>query len=327
MEPISKQSTSILSRATATPISMNYHDNYSDEQLLDLALTLLNRNEIEAALDIYLLFMEKYNEKAMPYILLMVKDENNVSRLFNYCEELAAQGSATAMAGIGLMYEMGLGVEKSSEETLRIYKIAENMGSLIATLRIGLMHIMNDEKDYATALLQFEKADQLGIPDAAIELGFMYLKGQGVEKNPAMALMYFIKAEAENGCPLLADRIGAMYKYGNGVDVDHATALVYFRKSDKAGLPAAANRIARMYEQGHGVPQNPAMALEWYHKADKAGWPAAARNIGLLYLNGNGVAQNYTQALTYPVKAYQSGILSAARHINVLYARMNMPQA
>ena len=82
--------------------------------------------------------------------------------------------------------------------------------------------------DYATALKEFRPLAEQGHAIAQFNLGYMYLKGQGVTQDYAEAVKWF-RLAAEQGDADAQFNLGVMYNNGYGVTQDYAEAVKWFR--------------------------------------------------------------------------------------------------
>ena len=154
------------------------------------------------------------------------------------------------------------------------------------------------EGDYETALRYLIPAADAGNADAEFRLGYMYVEGQGVPKDPTKGAYYLILA-ADQGDLYAQANLGHMYETGNGVTQSYENALNYYKKSADQGSPYAMNALGIMYEEGRGVTQSYTQAKFYYEKAAKENYMYAQYNLGYLYYYGYGVAESYENALKY----------------------------
>ena len=82
--------------------------------------------------------------------------------------------------------------------------------------------------------------------DAQYQLGVIYAKGDGVEKDDKLSFLWFEKA-AKQGYSEAQYTLGLMYSSGKGVDQDNEIALKWFEKSAKQGHTDSLNIIKSMY--------------------------------------------------------------------------------
>ena len=150
-----------------------------------------------------------------------------------------------------------------------------------------------DRDDYATAILLFRKAADLGNADAQVQVGDMYNIGMGLPQSYAEAAKWYQKA-AEQGNADAQVSLGHMYAQGRGVPQDHAEAVKWFRPAAEQGVAPAQFYLGLSYEKG--VRQDVARAAKWYRKAAEQGYAEAQFNLGNMYQKGRGVPQDYVLA-------------------------------
>jgi ankyrin repeat protein/uncharacterized protein YdaT len=151
-----------------------------------------------------------------------------------------------------------------------------------------------------------------------VNLGIMYLQGNGVPQNYKEAEKWFRKA-AKKGIAAAQVNLGIMYLQGNGVPQDYKEAEQWFRKAAEIGISKAQVNLGMMYLQGNGVPQDYKEAEQWFRKAAKKGIAAAQVNLGIMYLQGNGVPQDYKEAEQWFRKAAEHEDTSAQYMLGAIY--------
>jgi TPR repeat protein len=102
------------------------------------------------------------------------------------------------------------------------------------------------------------------------DLGWMYEHGQGVDKDYAKARVRYQKA-ADVGHPDAMNDLGLLYAKGLGGAQDYGKAREWYQKAVAAGNAEAMKNLGGLYELGYGVVQDYAKAREWYQKAADAG--------------------------------------------------------
>ncbi|MCP5082647.1 MAG: SEL1-like repeat protein [Alphaproteobacteria bacterium] len=127
-----------------------------------------------------------------------------------------------------------------------------------------------DSENYAEARLWYNRAIDAGSPGAMVNLALFYLRGTGVDKDPARAAELFQRA---------ADK-------GTGL------AMYY---------------LAHQYSSGQGIRRSKRLAAEWYQKAVDNGIARAAFWLGSLYDDGKGVRRDRARAAELVVHALQQG--------------------
>src|SRR5436305_345030 len=88
----------------------------------------------------------------------------------------------------------------------------------------------------------------------------------GVEKDLKMAAKWYEKA-ANNGNIRAMINIGLLYLNGDGVDKDHNKAFELFKQSAEGGDLDGIVNLGYCYENGIGVEKDLKMAAKWYEKA------------------------------------------------------------
>lgn len=119
--------------------------------------------------------------------------------------------------------------------------------------RIGQMYLeaKGTNQDISQTINWFEKSAQLGNPDAAYQLGYIYKSDVYGVRNDVLSNKYFSSALSDylkefNKNPLDADlamRIGTFYNYGLGVEHDINRAISWYKKSVELGNQKAQQKI------------------------------------------------------------------------------------
>ncbi|CAN4086606.1 unnamed protein product [Withania somnifera] len=118
-------------------------------------------------------------------------------------------------------------------------------------------------------------------------LGYLYVKGYGVEKNYTKAKEYFEKA-ADNGEAGGFYNLGVMYLKGIGVKRDVKIASKYFTTASDAGQPKAFYQLAKMFLTGAGLKKNVPLASSLYKLVAECGpWSSFSKWPLESYLRGD----------------------------------------
>ena len=99
-----------------------------------------------------------------------------------------------------------------------------------------------EKEDYKNAFIWYMKSAEQGYMDAQSEVGFYYLEGTGVDKNPSEAAKWLLKA-ANQGESLAQEALSNMYKDGIGVGVNEKEAEIWKNKAAKNFYEGAYNNI------------------------------------------------------------------------------------
>lgn len=201
---------------------------------------------------------------------------------------LSEQGDARGYWSLGWLYEQGLGVPQ----------------------------------DYKLAGAWYQKAAQLGIPDAQNRLGWLCENGKGVSQDYKLAVNWYTKA-AEQEFAEAENNLGRLYETGQGVGQDYKVAIDWYTKAAKKRNAEAQFRLGMVYASGQGVKQDYKLAEKWFWRAANQGFAKAQYNLGVLYQNGQGVRQDAKIAESWYTKAAEQGYASAQYNLGVLFASAN----
>jgi len=144
----------------------------------------------------------------------------------------AEAGDAKAQNDLGVMYELGQGVDTN----------------------------------FANAIIWYRLSAQQGNIEAQCNLGRLYISGQGVAKNYDEALKWATQA-AGRGNAHAQGILALMYEKGQGVTRDYTTAIKWCRRAAQQGDKFAQMFLAIMYQDGEGVTQDYVEAYKWYNLA------------------------------------------------------------
>lgn len=117
--------------------------------------------------------------------------------------------------------------------------------------------------------------------------------------------------------------VGYMYERGEGVQRNIKSAVEWYTKSAKMGNRGAQHNLGFFYYSGTGVEQNLKLAYEFFMMAAKQGKADSMLNIGVMYENGEYVAKDYHKALEWYRKAADNGNSDGERFYNAMRYRMN----
>ncbi len=125
--------------------------------------------------------------------------------------------------------------------------------------------------DYETALTHWKASADDGIGEAQGFVGGLYHAGQGVEKDPKVAMEWYQKA-ALQGVAQAQLGIGNLYGDGLGVEKNYIKALMWFNISSLNGHERAEQNLkkASALLNEAEIAKAEAMALEWIKAHPKA---------------------------------------------------------
>jgi TPR repeat protein len=153
------------------------------------------------------------------------------------------------------------------------------------------------ERDIGRAFQLLREAAQLGVTHAMQELGLMYLRGDGVGKNPAEGMQYL--QEGARRDDLECQYLYARHCYQTPESRNLAEAHRYYRRAHERGYESASCDYALMLIRGDGGVQNVAEGLRIYKQAATRNNAAALVNLGMLYAQGKCVPKDDAAAAGY----------------------------
>tara|TARA_B100001989_G_C24539465_1_gene466625 strand:+ start:1148 stop:1792 length:645 start_codon:yes stop_codon:yes gene_type:complete len=130
------------------------------------------------------------------------------------------------------------------------------------------------EDDYKSAMEYLKSVRGKRTGNALFEIGSIYEKGLGVEKDYDLALDYY-KLSYESGY------IRGLYQSGSVFEKkkDYEQALALYKKALDGKFAKAAYRIGRLYERGRLGKKDPVLGLAWYIHAENLGVKGMPENI------------------------------------------------
>ena len=154
---------------------------------------------------------------------------------------------------------------------------------------------------------------------AQVQLGVIYLTGDGVPKDDVEAMKWLRKAADQDNAT--AERyLAEMYFKGRGVPADNMEAAKWLRMAADQGDAESAHNLAVLYSQGLGVPRNLKQAAEWMRKSAEQGLAAGEHGLGTFYEDGDGVEQDAAEAVKWYRLAVAQSYVPAMNSLALLLA-------
>jgi len=152
------------------------------------------------------------------------------------------------------------------------------VGDMKAQFQYGFMLYMgcNDLDTNHTAAAQWwRSAAAQGDLMAMVDLGQLYITGDGVPQDPQEAIRLFRKA-GDAGEMHGYYHLAGMYGVGNGVKKDYSEEAKWYRVLAEKGVVDAMFMLGKFYDEGHGVPEDDDQAAIWWKRAAEKGHKIAA---------------------------------------------------
>ncbi len=165
-----------------------------------------------------------------------------------------------------------------------------------------------EKKDPSFALKLIKKAEELGNPDAAYNLGLKYYKGSDIVESDAEKCIYYIKKAAKGRCFEAKDMLGYFYRYGKLLNKDEALARKWFLQAQAFGSIQSAENLGYMYYNGKGGAVDKKRAVTFWTLAAQFGLPQSQSALAHMYYFGEGgLSKNLTKAEYWAKKASATG--------------------
>lgn len=180
-------------------------------------------------------------------------------------------------------------------------------------------------QDYVKAMEYYSKASLQNMPVADFYISWLYLNGQGVEKDSLKAAAIFLKALP--GVEALAAQknvsglraAGSAYMYGMHIQPDYAKALQYNAAAMESGDVDAMYQLSLQYSEGWGVAADPAKAWEYLMMAANRNMTTAMEIVAAAYARSSDKTKNPSEAIKWYTKAAEKGSEDAMYALSDLY--------
>lgn len=135
------------------------------------------------------------------------------------------------------------------------------------------------QKKYEKAFLLWKEEASKGNDQAMVNIGLLYLKGEGVAQDPRLSKNWFEQAITYNN-PSAYYNIALMYQNAIGVEKDDVLALTYFKSAAAFGHSGANFRLGLMLLDRKDDVNLLRDGFEYLLRAAKGGHPMAMAKIG-----------------------------------------------
>ncbi len=133
-------------------------------------------------------------------------------------------------------------------------------------------------KDDVEALKWGHRAADAGNADAMDFVGFAYLRGAVIKRNPAIAIAYFKAAAGESA--QAAFNLGQCYFGAQGTEQDCPKAIEWWKKAAEKGHGRAAASAAMAYRSGEGIEPDAVQARRLAERAAELNDPSGLVLLG-----------------------------------------------
>lgn len=212
----------------------------------------------------------------------------NYTEALKYAKLSVEKDNPFGYYNLAILYEEGLGVAKDASLADKYFSKAfkgllelAKAADARAQYNVGYMYITGNgvQKDQMEGFYWMRKAAGIGNVPAQYTLGYMYFHGYwGAMKDYAKAFSWLTLA-SENGDARAMYLLSLIYMNGSGVEKNNIKALELLNKAGEQEEPNALFALGLMYEQGKGVEQNTEMARKYYERSAAGGYLKAKERL------------------------------------------------
>ncbi len=151
------------------------------------------------------------------------------------------------------------------EQALRLWLPIAEKDNADAQYNLGILYQkgLGVEKNLKAAFIWYKRSAANGNTDAMYNLGIMYDKGKVIYRSAKDATKWWKKA-AELGNAEAQFNIAVEYFYGRTLGKDIPKALMWWKKSARQGNRSSKSALYKVYTEGlYGVEKNPQEANRW----------------------------------------------------------------
>ena len=244
-------------------------------------------------------------------------DKNSLETL----QQRVEQGDAEAMYQLGRFYHIGEMVEADYDKAMMLYHRANALGYPLAANNIGTLY--DDMGEPEKSVEWFEQGIRQDDKRATINLGRFYLLGIGVGQDTFKGIQMLEKYDDDGlASYLLAQVYDGVIGYD--VPINYPKALEYYllAEKNKQDLPnkdlmTLYNNLGTLYNAHEDIPTNYVEAQKYLTKAAEMGLPHAMYGLANLH----GFKGDKKQAFKWYLKAAENGLIDAYYYVGNAYKR------
>lgn len=198
----------------------------------------------------------------------------------------AEGGNARAQLLIGLLYQNGHHVDRDEDKAAAWLEKSIHSGSPLAKHFLASLYCSQGE--YEKGLQLFQSSVEDGTLYDLYEVGVLYYKGQGAERDPCKAYEYFQRSIDSNDFRS-AFYIALIYIKKECETVDGKNIVRYLLQASDRDEPQAQYALGLFFEYGYLVKADKVAAMDWYWKSSVNGYELAS--LRYQKLKGEGVSR------------------------------------
>ncbi|MFB6454382.1 tetratricopeptide repeat protein [Chitinophaga sp. Hz27] len=139
-----------------------------------------------------------------------------------------------------------------------------------ALLQKAFVEMQKEHPDLEIAFNFLKQSANKGNAEALYAIGTWYLHGTFVEKNPFLAVEYFLSSIEGNYSSAYFD-LAICYENGEGVKKNYRKAFECYLNAALLGDNQALYEVGRCYYYGIGISKNEGVANIWLKQAKEKG--------------------------------------------------------
>lgn len=172
------------------------------------------------------------------------EDTESTSRAFQIFVE-CCEAVPRSLSNAGICLESGIGTCRDLGQAKRYYERAVRRGDGVALSNLAVC--LMEEKEFGRAVELLQEAEKREDVNALVNLGYLYERGEGLEKDSERAFtLYFRAMEAGSAAGCL--NLAGCYEKEVGTGYDARLAEKYYRMADELGSVEARDRL-KIYER------------------------------------------------------------------------------
>jgi TPR repeat protein len=174
--------------------------------------------------------------KAKEELAQMYYSQRNYMKAFYWYSKSFSNVNPKAFYKIGMMHKDGIWIKKDIKKAVQYFSIASNLGSSDALHELGVMHFVSSKKEDKLKSVKLFKlaANFHGNAHSKNMLAYMYRHGMVLPKNLEESYKLYQASALMNNASGLYN-MGKIYEKGIGVEKDYHLALDYYIKAVNNG--------------------------------------------------------------------------------------------
>lgn len=219
----------------------------------------------------------------------------------------AEEGYAPGQRDFAAVLMDGTGVEKDEAEGFRWLRRAAEQEDAHAQFNLALhLGTLQDASARGESMTWFIRAAEQGLVDAQVNVGWCFLKGEGVEKDVEAALTWLRRA-VDQGDAEAQYMLAAQLLSGKEVEQDVGEGMELLESAVAQEHADAQFLLAYHLQQGELIPKDFDRARKLYQRAADRGNANAMFSLGWTYETGTGVDADLEEAVAWYTEAVAHG--------------------